>query len=156
MTKQGDIELNKFNELMRRSYETDSGCFISHLAPNGKGYCYVTMGRQRRERAHRFVFEYMNGKLDEGLVVRHTCDIRNCINPEHLISGTIADNQRDMAERSRGSTSGKPATEDHLLQEALDMRLMGYTLQEIADWQNLAGPTSASDRVRRAKEKINE
>ncbi len=36
-----------------------------------------------------------------GLVARHTCDNRWCINPSHLIPGTSLDNVRDMISRGR-------------------------------------------------------
>lgn len=39
--------------------------------------------------------------IERGLVVRHTCDNPRCINPEHLVIGTRADNSRDMVERNR-------------------------------------------------------
>lgn len=35
--------------------------------------------------------------------VRHTCDNPRCINPEHLLLGTWADNNRDRAERVRSA-----------------------------------------------------
>lgn len=44
--------------------------------------------------------------LNHGLVCRHTCDRRNCINPAHIISGTIGDNNRDTWERGRHQLSG--------------------------------------------------
>ncbi len=34
-------------------------------------------------------------------MVRHTCDNIKCLNPEHLIPGTVIDNVRDMDERGR-------------------------------------------------------
>ena len=34
-------------------------------------------------------------------MVRHTCDVRLCVRPDHLLLGTQADNMRDMAERDR-------------------------------------------------------
>ena len=35
-------------------------------------------------------------------VVRHSCDNRKCVNPDHLIYGTQADNIADMVGRQRG------------------------------------------------------
>lgn len=40
------------------------------------------------------------------MVIRHTCDNRKCINPEHLILGTHQDNVRDRVARGR-SANGK-------------------------------------------------
>jgi hypothetical protein len=41
------------------------------------------------------------GDIPKGLIVRHKCDNRLCINPEHLELGTITDNNRDRAKRGR-------------------------------------------------------
>jgi hypothetical protein len=34
-------------------------------------------------------------------IVRHTCDIPNCVNPKHLVNGTQVDNMADMDARGR-------------------------------------------------------
>ena len=53
-------------------------------------------------RSHRF--SYMAEHLDEdisNLCVCHRCDNPPCVNPNHLWSGTIADNTLDMVSKNR-------------------------------------------------------
>lgn len=63
-------------------------------------------------KAHRLAFCEANNKTladIHGLVVRHKCDNRKCLNPEHLELGTSVDNTRDRHERNRdarGSRNG--------------------------------------------------
>jgi hypothetical protein len=37
----------------------------------------------------------------KGQIIRHRCDVVNCVNPDHLEPGTQLDNMNDMAERGR-------------------------------------------------------
>ena len=127
-------------------------CLVPKLVPNAKGYCYITRGRGIRLRAHRFIYETLIGPIPEGKVVRHSCDNRACINPEHLLLGTSYDNSQDMVSRNRQARLGQPATDETKLWEAIQMRRDGCTLKEIAETQGLSGPSAAHDRIRRAKE----
>ncbi len=79
-----------------------TGCYIctSHL-PDSKGYPRVYIGINKRTGMHRFIYEECFGEIPKGLVVRHKCDNRMCINPEHLELGTIADNNNDKMIRGR-------------------------------------------------------
>lgn len=50
---------------------------------------------------HRLVCMVKEKGLSRGPVVRHTCDNRKCINPDHLLSGTQAENIQDAIDRKR-------------------------------------------------------
>lgn len=40
--------------------------------------------------------------MGRDLHIRHLCDVRLCVNPNHLIPGDRSENMRDMIERNRG------------------------------------------------------
>ena len=66
------------------------------LSGRGKGN---SANHHKRIRAHRWVWEQANGPIPAGLVIRHKCDNRLCYRLDHLEIGTVADNNRDAAER---------------------------------------------------------
>ena len=41
--------------------------------------------------------------VEKGLVLRHTCDNKACVNPHHLIPGTQRENVQDMISRGRNA-----------------------------------------------------
>lgn len=82
------------------------GCWLWVAPPGESGYGYLAINR-RPVLAHRFSYELHNGPIPEGLQVNHTCDVRTCVNPEHLYSGTQQENMRDRDTRGRNPMSNK-------------------------------------------------
>ena len=89
----------------------DNGCWIMRPYEGCKGYAKVQWkedGKIKKERAHRYSYKAFKGQIPDGLQVCHSCDVRNCVNPEHLWLGTNQDNVNDMVKKGRHNYSGRP------------------------------------------------
>ena len=64
-------------------------------------------GRMKREmerceiKAHRLSWELHHGPIPSNMQVLHKCDVRNCVNPDHLFLGTQRENIHDMDTKGR-------------------------------------------------------
>ena len=65
-----------------------SGCQQS-----GHGRFYVN---NTKVYAHRASWFLAGNTIPEGHIIRHKCRSKNCVNPEHLETGTYAENSADM------------------------------------------------------------
>ena len=81
---------------------TDDECWPWTGCRNSDGYGSFRVGT-KTALAHRASYIAHGKGNPTGMVVRHTCDNRCCVNPHHLVIGTHADNVRDMTERQRQS-----------------------------------------------------
>ncbi len=69
------------------------------LTEKGYGRAWF-QGKKRR--AHRLAYFLTNGRIPTGLNINHHCDVRNCVNPEHLWVGTQKENMQDAWAKGRG------------------------------------------------------
>ncbi len=100
---------------------------LASCKPNGKTGCwdwvrYVypdkhptigtglkRLGNSKKVKAHRVSYEIFVGPIPDGLVVRHKCDNKLCVNPEHLEVGTQRDNLLDKIERGQHNYAHRTA-----------------------------------------------
>jgi hypothetical protein len=77
-----------------------SGCWIWTGARYTHGYGSLWW-QGKAHRAHKLAWEEKNGAIPDGLLLRHDCDNKRCVNPGHMRLGTHADNARDRVNRNR-------------------------------------------------------
>lgn len=81
---------------------SEKGCWLWRgIIEVASGYGAIHDQSGKKHVAHRASYEAWVGPIPEGNIVRHKCDVRSCMNPDHLEVGTQADNMRDMSIRGR-------------------------------------------------------
>lgn len=82
--------------------EPNSGCWLWTGALFLTGYPQISPDwKKPNAYGHRVSYEIHKGPIPAGMLVCHKCDVRSCVNPDHLYLGTHADNNRDMHIRGR-------------------------------------------------------
>lgn len=78
----------------------EAGCWLweGSLHSTGYGTLYWDGTTQF---THRLSYRTFRGEIPDKLYVLHRCDVRCCINPNHLFVGTHQDNMDDMVSKGR-------------------------------------------------------
>ena len=87
-----------------------TGCILWRAGRNTNGYGHVRWDG-RLWLAHRAAWVARHGPIPDGLLVCHRCDVRPCINPDHLFLGTQKDNMIDKAIKAGHERRTEPGPE---------------------------------------------
>jgi hypothetical protein len=92
---------------MAHVVKTDD-CWLWKGALNRNGYGKLSFGNNKSATAHRVSYKIFKGSIDNDLFVCHMCDVRNCVNPDHLWLGDHNENMIDMLDKGRKYTRLTP------------------------------------------------
>jgi hypothetical protein len=108
-------------KLLSRIVIQDDGCWAWMGARITSGYGQICFnGRQLL--THRVSYEVHKGPITNGMVIRHSCDIPWCVNPDHLEMGTQQDNISDKVAKGRHAYGEMIGTAKLKEQDVLEIR----------------------------------
>jgi HNH endonuclease len=124
-------------------FRVTPGCWVWEGSRNADGYGHFRMNG-RVEKAHRASYIFYVGAIPNILLIRHKCNNRSCVNPEHLIPGTDLQNMEDRessGNTARGERNGKTKLTDAQVREAKELLAQGYFREDVANAFGVSGRT---------------
>lgn len=117
-------------------YEVDdNGCW-NWKGATASGYGVIVLNRKvaaehgvgRNYQTHRASYEIHHRQIPEGHVVRHKCDNKLCLNPDHLEVGTQRENIQDAIDRGRMASKLTEKDIEFIRSSTLSQRRLGKLL----------------------------
>lgn len=93
----------------------------------------------------------MFGEIPKGHVIRHKCDVRACINPEHLESGTQKQNVYDAINRGRAKLLGEENPHSKLNVEQVKEIKMAFKENKLSNYKLAAKYGVSNMAIRKIK-----
>lgn len=130
-----------------RGYIIDatSGCWLWQKSRYSNGYGWLKVFG-RVVSAHRYAFEMLKGPIPAGHEILHSCDVRHCVNPDHMRAGTHGENMREARDRGRmrsgpswGARLSAAARKGALSRQSLQVRISGRVFGSIKEAERAFG-----------------
>ena len=116
----------------------ENGCWIPNINPTGLSidkYGYPKIFYDGNSRSiYRVYYKLTIKNIDGSIILRHTCDNRMCINPNHLLEGSHKDNVADRVSRNRsaiGEENGRSKLKEYQIYEIRNSNLNNTQLSKI-------------------------
>jgi hypothetical protein len=140
------------NEAQERFFDRvspvpESGCWLWEGASTVAGYGIVVRAGKHRP-AHRLSYELFIEAPPPHLDVLHTCDIKCCVNPQHLYIGTHAQNMKDSSIRG---THVRKLSDDEIRQ----IRSLDLLHREIAEMFGICSSYVCMIKSRKSRRHVN-
>ncbi len=111
---------------------TESGCWIWLGSLNRHGYGKFWFN-SRDDTAHRVSYKLFRGDIPSDRGVLHHCDVRCCVNPNHLFLGLPGDNSRDMVSKDRQAKGVRNGNSKLTKDQVMEVKSSSEKSQTLAD-----------------------
>jgi hypothetical protein len=100
-----DPEIERLKARFDQKVRKTAGCWLWLGAPDRDGYGNFRLGGRgsKMVKASWAAWLIAKGELPSSPVLMHTCDNPQCVNPEHLVPGTQAQNIADRQAKGRAA-----------------------------------------------------
>lgn len=132
------------SKVLQKSRIVKNGCWEATGSLTSAGYGQITENKKYWT-LHRYSYTAFKGEIPEKSIVRHLCHNSLCCNPDHLETGTHADNWQDSSDtylemaRARRSKWNVAGVEYETCREAVSKTgvsmnsLVKYTIDGVFD-----------------------